>query len=205
VVLLPLYVTQHSSKLCGSPTLCLLGSPAPMHHRYPSLLPALSCCCCCCACPHLPSLVCCLLQNLREAITTYRGRLMAETKESRRAQLMGVCLEYLERYYMLIAFTSYLTWPKFDPAAPGHVTFQDWMDSRPELRSVLSRMLRRCAVGGGGWGWVWGGGGAGCSGGVGRCVAVCAGACTQRTCLCVIKKRAWSPACATLLLRSLMV
>ncbi|WIA11258.1 hypothetical protein OEZ85_011384 [Tetradesmus obliquus] len=86
---------------------------------------------------------CSAMQNLREAITTYRSRLMAESKESRRAQLMGVCLEYLERYYMLIAFTSYLTWPKFDPASRGHVTFQDWMDSRPELRSVLSRMLRR--------------------------------------------------------------
>eukprot|EP00879_Flechtneria_rotunda_P031031 GHRR01033854.1.p1 GENE.GHRR01033854.1~~GHRR01033854.1.p1 ORF type:complete len:102 (-),score=18.44 GHRR01033854.1:780-1085(-) len=68
---------------------------------------------------------------------------MAESKESRRATLMGVCLEYLERYYMLIAFTSYLTWSRFDPASPHHVTFQDWMDSRPELRSILSRMLRR--------------------------------------------------------------
>lgn len=36
-------------------------------------------------------------QNLREAIATYRGRLMAETKESRRATLMAVCIEYLER------------------------------------------------------------------------------------------------------------
>eukprot|EP00878_Enallax_costatus_P006221 GHUV01006524.1.p1 GENE.GHUV01006524.1~~GHUV01006524.1.p1 ORF type:complete len:1656 (+),score=579.22 GHUV01006524.1:267-5234(+) len=86
---------------------------------------------------------CSAMQNLREAIATYRGRLMAESKESRRATLMGVCLEYLERYYMLLAFTSYLTWPKFDPASPGHVTFQDWMETRPELRSVLSRMLRR--------------------------------------------------------------
>eukprot|EP00879_Flechtneria_rotunda_P018628 GHRR01019549.1.p1 GENE.GHRR01019549.1~~GHRR01019549.1.p1 ORF type:complete len:942 (+),score=356.76 GHRR01019549.1:158-2983(+) len=86
---------------------------------------------------------CSAMQNLREAITTYRGRLMAESKESRRATLMGVCLEYLERYYMLIAFTSYLTWSRFDPASPHHVTFQDWMDSRPELRSILSRMLRR--------------------------------------------------------------
>lgn len=84
-----------------------------------------------------------VMQNLREAIATYRGRLMAESKESRRATLMGVCLEYLERYYMLLAFTSYLTWPKFDPASPGYVTFQDWMETRPELRSVLSRMLRR--------------------------------------------------------------
>lgn len=37
------------------------------------------------------------MQNLREAIATYRGRLMAETKESRRATLMAVCIEYLER------------------------------------------------------------------------------------------------------------
>jgi hypothetical protein len=38
------------------------------------------------------------VQNLREAIATYRGRLMAETKESRRATLMAVCIEYLERW-----------------------------------------------------------------------------------------------------------
>eukprot|EP00775_Hariotina_reticulata_P011247 gene11247-11396_t len=86
---------------------------------------------------------CSAMQNLREAIATYRGRFVAENKESRRATIMGVCLEYLERYYMLIAFACYLTWPKFDPASSAHVTFKEWIDGRPELRSVLSRMLRR--------------------------------------------------------------
>ena len=37
------------------------------------------------------------MQNLREAISQYRGRLLAEAKERRRAAMMAVCLEYLER------------------------------------------------------------------------------------------------------------
>ncbi len=42
--------------------------------------------------------------------------------------------EYLERYYMLIAFTGYLASPAFDPGNPQHVTFPNWMAARPELR-----------------------------------------------------------------------
>jgi hypothetical protein len=77
------------------------------------------------------------MQNLREAIASYRSRLLNEEKERKRATLMAVCLEYLERYYMLICFASYITWPKFSPSSPEHVTFQDWTDSRPELRCVM--------------------------------------------------------------------
>jgi hypothetical protein len=45
---------------------------------------------------------------------------------------------------MLIAFAAYMSWGgPFDPTGPHHVTFQAWMEGRPELRSVLSRMLRR--------------------------------------------------------------
>ncbi len=58
---------------------------------------------------------CSAMQNLREAITSYRHRLLNESKEHKRATLMAVCIEYLERYYILIAFTSYLGWSKFDP------------------------------------------------------------------------------------------
>jgi hypothetical protein len=48
------------------------------------------------------------------------------------------------RYAMLIAFAAYLSWSgHFDPCSPSHVTFQTWMEKRPELRSVFSRMLRR--------------------------------------------------------------
>lgn len=38
------------------------------------------------------------MQNLREAIAQYRGRVLAEAKERRRAAMMAVCLEYLERW-----------------------------------------------------------------------------------------------------------
>jgi len=58
------------------------------------------------------------MQNLREAIASYRSRLLNEEKERKRATLMAVCLEYLERYYMLICFSSYITWPKFSPSSP---------------------------------------------------------------------------------------
>ena len=59
------------------------------------------------------------IQNLREAIATYRARMLEQDSEKKRATVMAVCLEYLERYYMLLAFTSYLTWHKFNPAHPG--------------------------------------------------------------------------------------
>ena len=49
-----------------------------------------------------------------------------------------VCLEYLERYYVLIAFASYLLEPSFDATNPGHLPFGRWLAQRPELQ--------RCAV-----------------------------------------------------------
>jgi hypothetical protein len=60
-------------------------------------LPVLLCCAVLCCAVLCCAVLCCAVQNLREAIATYRGRLMAETKESRRATLMAVCIEYLER------------------------------------------------------------------------------------------------------------
>jgi hypothetical protein len=48
--------------------------------------------------------------------------------------LCKVCLEYLERYFMLIAFTAYLSGASFAPGAPHHRTFGDWLDERPELQ-----------------------------------------------------------------------
>ncbi len=37
------------------------------------------------------------MQNLREAIAGYRGRLAQEAKEQKRDALLAVALEYLER------------------------------------------------------------------------------------------------------------
>ncbi|KAG1680951.1 hypothetical protein FOA52_009910 [Chlamydomonas sp. UWO 241] len=86
---------------------------------------------------------CSAMQNLREGINSYRARFLKEIRERQRNTLLGVCLEYLERYYMLIAFSGYLESPQFDPGAALHTSFPDWMDTRTELRSILSRLLRR--------------------------------------------------------------
>ncbi|KAK9839780.1 hypothetical protein WJX81_000925 [Elliptochloris bilobata] len=83
------------------------------------------------------------MQNLREAIAGYRGRLMQENVEDKRNALLQVCLEYLERYYVLITFTAFLFDPAAGPCAPPPGSFGQWTARRPELRSVLERMLRR--------------------------------------------------------------
>ncbi len=44
-----------------------------------------------------------------------------------------MCLEYLERYYSLIAFTAYLNSPAFAPGAPHNRSYSQWLDERPEL------------------------------------------------------------------------
>ena len=46
---------------------------------------------------------------------------------------MQVCLEYLERYYVLIAFSAYLMEPGFDPHDPTRTPFGRWLAERPEL------------------------------------------------------------------------
>ena len=52
-------------------------------------------------------------------------------------------LEYLERYYVLIAFTAYLSGPAFAPGdAAAHVPVGEWLEGRPELHSILARLLR---------------------------------------------------------------
>ena len=57
-----------------------------------------------------------------------------------------VCLEYLERYYVLIAFSAYLMKPGFDPANPGRMRFGSWLAERPELyRCLSSQATSYCA------------------------------------------------------------
>ena len=53
-----------------------------------------------------------------------------------------MCLEYLERYFTLICFCSYITGAHFPPASPAALTFGEWLGGRPELRSILERLLR---------------------------------------------------------------
>ena len=74
------------------------------------------------------------MQNLREAIAGYRGRLVHEGNEGKRTALLMVALEYLQRYYVLIEFAAYIGEPSFDPLAPGQLGFGEWLAARPELR-----------------------------------------------------------------------
>ncbi len=57
-----------------------------------------------------------------------------------------VCLEYLERYYVLISYAAYLFDPSFDPDNPEQPSFGQWMRSRPELRRYAPPPLPRAQV-----------------------------------------------------------
>ncbi|PSC67685.1 paladin isoform X1 [Micractinium conductrix] len=85
---------------------------------------------------------CSAMQNLREAIASYRGRMFYEANDARRQSLLQVCLEYLERYFTLICFASYISGAHFPPGSPNSLTFGEWLGGRPELRSILERLLR---------------------------------------------------------------
>lgn len=55
---------------------------------------------------------------------------------------MQVCLEYLQRYFTLVCFASYVKGAHFPPSSPSSLTFGEWLAGRPELRSILERLLR---------------------------------------------------------------
>lgn len=81
---------------------------------------------------------CDAMQNLRESILNYRSSILTARGEDRRNLALGRTLEYLQRYYVLVAFSSYVLSPQYKK-----ISFEEWMQSRPELYSVLQRMLRR--------------------------------------------------------------
>jgi hypothetical protein len=55
---------------------------------------------------------------------------------------LQVCLEYLQRYFTLVCFASYVKGAHFPPSSPSSLTFGEWLAGRPELRSILERLLR---------------------------------------------------------------
>ena len=83
---------------------------------------------------------CAHMQNLREAILAYRRAISKEVNETRREAALLRGAEYLERYYVLVSFGAYLQSPSF---VPGVSSFAAWMHERPELQSILRRMLWR--------------------------------------------------------------
>ncbi|KAG6550760.1 hypothetical protein Mapa_007664 [Marchantia paleacea] len=90
---------------------------------------------------------CSAMQNLREAIVGYRNSIQRQADEKKREAALSYFVEYLERYYFLICFAVYI---HTDQSAllPNRVpTFQQWMRARPELYSILRRLLRRDPMG----------------------------------------------------------
>ena len=95
---------------------------------------------------------CAHMQNLREAILTYRKAISKEVDEKRREVALTRGVEYLERYWVLVAFGAYIQSADFTAAVAaaagggargGGGGFQAWMAARPELHSIVRRMLWR--------------------------------------------------------------
>nr|GMD60850.1 paladin [Ipomoea batatas] len=92
---------------------------------------------------------CASMQNLREAIATYRNSILRQPDEMKREAALSFFVEYLERYYFLICFAVYLHTERdaLHPRSSGWSSFTDWMRARPELYSILRRLLRRDPMG----------------------------------------------------------
>jgi len=92
---------------------------------------------------------CAHMQNLREAILSYRRGLTHEADEARREAALHRGIQYLERYFTLCAFAAYVHDPSFTAAssAAADGSFQAWMGRRPELQSILRRLLWRNPMG----------------------------------------------------------
>ncbi|MED6109872.1 hypothetical protein PIB30_037529 [Stylosanthes scabra] len=84
---------------------------------------------------------CASMQNLREAIATYRNSILRQPDEMKREASLSFFVEYLERYYFLICFAVYIHSERgtLEFSAAGHSSFAEWMRARPELYSILRR------------------------------------------------------------------
>eukprot|EP00854_Cymbomonas_tetramitiformis_P001478 gene1478-2104_t len=80
---------------------------------------------------------CNAMQNLREAILSYLPYLeKAKENEKKKAAAYKRGVEYLERYFVLIAFA---TWAKSDHFQKS--SFQSFWHKHPELESILHRLV----------------------------------------------------------------
>ncbi|KAI6672581.1 hypothetical protein NL676_000487 [Syzygium grande] len=92
---------------------------------------------------------CASMQNLREAIATNRNNILRQPDEMKREASLSTFVEYLERYYYLICFAVYVHSERqaLRSSSLGRCTFADWMKARPELYSIIRRLLRRDPMG----------------------------------------------------------
>ncbi|XP_010035529.2 paladin isoform X2 [Eucalyptus grandis] len=92
---------------------------------------------------------CASMQNLREAIATNRNNILRQPDEMKREATLSTFVEYLERYYYLICFAKYIHSERESlcSSSLGRCTFAEWMKARPELYSIICRLLRRDPMG----------------------------------------------------------
>ncbi|XP_050251484.1 uncharacterized protein LOC126698360 isoform X1 [Quercus robur] len=92
---------------------------------------------------------CATMQNLREAIATYRSSILRQPDEMKREASLSFFVEYLERYYFLICFAVFIhsEGAAIRSCSFGHSSFAEWMRARPELYSIIRRLLRRDPMG----------------------------------------------------------
>ncbi|KAF3633899.1 putative glucose-1-phosphate adenylyltransferase large subunit 2, chloroplastic-like [Capsicum annuum] len=92
---------------------------------------------------------CSSMQNLREAIAIYRNSILRQPDEMKKEAALSFFVEYLERYYFLICFAVYLHTQRdaLFAGSSAHCSFSDWMKARPELYSIIRRLLRRDPMG----------------------------------------------------------
>ncbi|XP_044502953.1 paladin-like isoform X2 [Mangifera indica] len=92
---------------------------------------------------------CASMQNLREAIATYRNSILHQPDEMKREASLSFFVEYLERYYLLICFAVFIHSERaaLCSSSCGYSSFVDWMKARPELYSIIHRLLRRDPMG----------------------------------------------------------
>ncbi|XP_027349886.1 paladin-like isoform X2 [Abrus precatorius] len=84
---------------------------------------------------------CASMQNLREAIATYRNSILRQPDEMKREASLSFFVEYLERYYFLICFAVYIHSERaaLHSNTAGDCSFAEWMRARPELYSIIRR------------------------------------------------------------------
>ncbi|WOL11986.1 paladin [Canna indica] len=93
--------------------------------------------------------ICDSMQNLREAIATYGNNIVRQPDEMKRETLLSFFVEYLERYYFLICFAVFIHTERaaLHSSSSDQTSFSEWMRARPELYSILRRLLRRDPMG----------------------------------------------------------
>nr|CAD1841606.1 unnamed protein product [Ananas comosus var. bracteatus] len=80
------------------------------------------------------------MQNLREAIGTYRNSILRQADEMKREASLSFFVEYLERYYFLICFAVYIHTESsaLHSVSSEQKSFSDWMRARPELTAYFA-------------------------------------------------------------------